>query len=69
MAEFKFEKKLSDLEKLVNDMEQGELTLDKSMVNYEKGIKLVRECQAALEQAEQKISIMQDKTLKNYTDT
>jgi exodeoxyribonuclease VII small subunit len=56
-----FEKALDQLEELVEDMEHGELSLEESMKAFEKGIKLTRDCQAALAQAEQKVQILLEK--------
>lgn len=53
-----FEKVLDQLEELVEDMEHGELTLEESLKSFEKGIKLTRDCQSALTQAEQKVQIL-----------
>lgn len=66
MATFQFEKKIQALESLVQEMEQDDLSLEKSMANFEKGIKIVRECQSALQEAEQKIEILQQGTLNEF---
>lgn len=55
---FNFEEALTNLESLVEAMEQGELSLEESLKAFEQGIKLTRECQAALEQAEQKVQLL-----------
>lgn len=52
---FAFEKSLSDLESLVQKMESGDLTLEQSLRAFEKGVKLTRDCQQALTQAEQTV--------------
>ena len=52
------EKALADLESLVEDLETGDLPLDKAMKKFEDGIKLTRSCQAALKEAEQKLQIL-----------
>ena len=52
------EKSLSDLEALVEELESGDLPLDKAMKKFEQGIKLTRNCQAALKDAEQKVEIL-----------
>jgi len=52
------EKSLKELEKLVDKMEQGDLSLEKSLDYFEKGIKLTRQCQQALQQAEQRVQIL-----------
>ena len=56
--EFNFEEALVELERLVSSMEEGELSLEDSMKAFEKGIKLTRECQSALQKAEQKVQIL-----------
>ena len=57
-SEFNFEEALEELERLVSAMEEGELSLEDSMKAFEKGIKLTRECQTALQKAEQKVQIL-----------
>ena len=52
------EKTLADLEALVNELESGDLPLEKAMQKFEQGIKLTRACQAALKEAEQKVEIL-----------
>jgi exodeoxyribonuclease VII small subunit len=58
---FNFEASLIELEALVKQMEQGDLTLEDSLQAFERGIVLTRGCQTALAQAEQKVNVlMQD---------
>ena len=57
-ASFDFEKALEELEELVSSMEDGKLSLEDSLQAFEKGIKLTRECQAALKKAEQKVQVL-----------
>lgn len=52
------EKALAELESLVEDLETGDLPLDKAMKKFEEGIKLTRSCQSALKDAEQKVQIL-----------
>jgi exodeoxyribonuclease VII small subunit len=52
------EKSLADLEVLVEELESGDLPLEKAMKKFEEGIKLTRGCQAALKEAEQKVEIL-----------
>jgi exodeoxyribonuclease VII small subunit len=52
------EKSLADLEALVEELESGDLPLDKAMKKFEEGIKLTRGCQQALKEAEQKVEIL-----------
>jgi exodeoxyribonuclease VII small subunit len=55
---FDFEEALANLEALVEAMEDGELSLEESLKAFEQGIKLTRECQQALDQAEQKVQLL-----------
>ena len=60
-AKFDFEAALEELEELVSSMEDGELSLEESLQAFENGIKLTRECQAALKNAEQKVQVLLNK--------
>lgn len=53
-----FEQALDKLEALVEDMENGELSLEESLKAFEEGIRLTRECQTALANAEQKVQML-----------
>lgn len=53
-----FEQSLQTLEQLVESMESGDMTLEKSLEAFEQGIKLTKECQQALREAEQKVEIL-----------
>ena len=59
-----FEKALSELETIVEDMEQGNLTLEESLKRFEKGITLTSECQSALQKAELKVTELVEKNSK-----
>jgi exodeoxyribonuclease VII small subunit len=52
------EKSLAELEKIVAKLEGGDLTLDESLKQFERGVILTRQCQSALRQAEQKVDIL-----------
>ena len=52
------EKALTDLEDIVEELESGDLPLEKAMKKFEEGIKLTRACQGALKDAEQKVEIL-----------
>lgn len=56
-----FEASLGKLEQLVDQMEEGELSLEDSLKAFEDGVKLTRECQQALVEAEQKINLLMEK--------
>lgn len=55
---YPFEESLARLESLVEKMESGELSLEDSLKTFEEGIKLTRECQQALKDAEQKVKAL-----------
>ena len=55
---FNLEKSLADLENIVDELESGDLPLEKAMKKFEDGIKLTRGCQTALKDAEQKVEIL-----------
>lgn len=59
---FDFESALAELEQLVEQMEQGELSLEESLQQFERGIALTRACQQALQAAEQKVQILLNET-------
>jgi|GEM_PF-88851 len=55
-----FEQSLDELEKLVERMEHGDLSLEESLAAYERGVGLYRQCQSALEQAELRVRLLSD---------
>ena len=62
MAERKkktFESSLARLEEIVRAMENGDAMLDESLSLYEEGVKLIKFCTKALDDAEQKVKILQ----------
>ncbi len=58
------EKALTELEKLVEEMEQGNLSLEESLKRFEKGIALTSDCQEALQKAELKVQELIEKNGK-----
>ena len=54
-----FEATLAELEALVSRMEAGDLPLDQALSHFERGVKLTRECQQQLQQAQQRVQILQ----------
>jgi len=56
-----FESCLSELEKIVERMEQGEYTLDQSLADFERGVELTRLCQQRLKEAEQRVEQLVEK--------
>ena len=53
-----FEQSLDKLNELVTKMEHGDISLEESLKNFEDGIKLIRECQKELKNAEQKVKVL-----------
>jgi exodeoxyribonuclease VII small subunit len=53
-----FESSLEELERIVRELEQGELPLERSLELFEQGVSLSRECQERLNQAERRIEIL-----------
>jgi exodeoxyribonuclease VII small subunit len=59
-AEPDFEKTLAELEKLVENLEQGDLSLDESLTGFKQGIELTRQCQTVLDNAQQTVEQLLD---------
>jgi exodeoxyribonuclease VII small subunit len=53
-----FESTLAELEELVARMEAGDLPLEEALRNFERGVRLTRECQAALQAAQQRVQVL-----------
>ena len=53
-----FESSLEELERIVRELEHGELPLERSLELFEQGVKLSRECQERLNQAERRIEVL-----------
>ncbi len=58
ISDFNFESAIEELEILVEKMEQGESSLEESLVDFERGVILTRQCQESLKSAEQKVQIL-----------
>jgi exodeoxyribonuclease VII small subunit len=56
-----FESALKELENIVERMEQGDMSLEQSLKEFEQGINLTRACQTALKEAEQKVQVLVEK--------
>lgn len=61
-----FESALSELERLVETMEAGDLTLEASLAAYKRGMELTAFCQQTLADAEQQVKILEGGVLKNF---
>jgi exodeoxyribonuclease VII small subunit len=53
-----FEQALAELEKIVRDLEDGQITLEESLARYEKGVGLLKFCYGQLQHAEQRIRLL-----------
>jgi exodeoxyribonuclease VII small subunit len=49
---------IAEINKLIEQMEQGELSLEQSLEKFERGITLIKHCQKVLAEAEQKVQIL-----------
>ena len=63
------ESRLAELESILEELESGDLELDQALKKFEQGVKLSRECQKTLEDAEIKIKILMDNELKDTDQT
>ena len=60
------EKSLTQLEEVVQLLEEGEIPLEEALKQFEKGVKLSRDCQTALKAAEQRIKVLTDGELEDF---
>lgn len=68
-SSFSLEMALSELNKIIETMEHGNLSLEDSLNHFEKGIKLTRECQQVLKEASQKVQVlMKQNSSEQLTD-
>jgi exodeoxyribonuclease VII small subunit len=58
MAEIKFEEALKKLEKIVDELENGDLSLDEALKKYQEGLELSRQCSQRLDSAKKKIDVL-----------
>ncbi len=56
--ELSFEESLGSLEKIVSQLESGELPLERALELFEEGVGLARRCQTQLEEAERKVELL-----------
>ena len=63
-----FEAALTELEQVVADMESGKLPLEESLAAYQRGAELLLHCRSRLEDAQQKVRILEEGTLKNFAN-
>ncbi len=60
-----FEEALKDLEKIVEDLNNGDMELEKAITAYEKGIQLKNICEERLKNAQERIELIQNKKKEN----
>ena len=60
-----FEKSLDELEKIVEELQNGDISLDESIKLFEKGMELTNDCRKTLEPARQKITSLTEEEQKN----
>ena len=60
MAKLTFEKAMESLEKIVHELESGDLALEDALKKFEEGIKLSRQCSNKLEESEKKIALLME---------
>ena len=58
MKEVNFEESMENLEKIVEELEKGDLNLDDSIKKFEEGMKISKQCNEYLENAEKKITVL-----------
>lgn len=63
-AELTFEKALAELEKIVAQMESGNLGLEQALAAHKRGLELVRFCQQRLDAAQQQVKVLEGDVLK-----
>jgi exodeoxyribonuclease VII small subunit len=61
-----FEAALTELEQIVTSMEEGQMPLEQSLAAYKRGAELLKLCQAALQDAQQQVRILEDNVLKSF---
>ena len=67
MTQKRFEEAMNRLEKIVQDLEGGDLSLEGSLKAFEEGMKLVKFCSKKLEEAEQKVTLLVKENDGRYT--
>lgn len=63
-----FSKKMEELESILKSLEGETISLETALVEFEKGIKLVKECRVFLEKAKQKVSMLTESGEIPYTE-
>lgn len=64
-----FEAASEELEKIVTDMEAGQMSLEASLMAYQRGAELLQYCQKKLQGAQQQVKILESDMLKTFNTT
>ena len=64
-----YEEALAELERLVGELESGQLPLDRLLQSYQRGALLLNYCRGRLEAVEQQVKLVEDGQLKTWTQT
>ncbi len=62
-----FEAALAELEKVVADMETGKLSLEESLAAYQRGAELLQQCRSRLEDAQQRVRVLENGSLTDLS--
>jgi exodeoxyribonuclease VII small subunit len=62
-----YEQALDELERLVQEMENGRMPLDRMLQSYQRGAQLLTFCRARLQAVEQQVSVLEDGQLKPWS--
>ena len=68
-SDMTFESSLKELERIVEQLEAGDLALERSLELFEQGVQLSRDCQKRLDEAERKVEILLKGSDNVYTPT
>lgn len=63
-----FEQSIKKLEEIIGKLESGDVDLEKSVAYFTEGIELVKNCQDELVKAEEKVKILMDDTLVDFSE-
>ena len=67
VSEIKFEAALAELERIVQAMEEGRMSLEESITTYRRGSELLNHCQQQLSDAERKIQVLENGVLRDFS--
>ena len=69
MAKKTFEQSLSALEKIVDDLESGDLPLEKALKKFDEGMTLSRQCSRMLDETEKKVTQLVGETMESTIES